>query len=285
MNIFVIDSAGVVGHAVALYFQQQGHQVTGYSEKPFDLVNTVSGSLMDAERIGREVQQGDYDAVIYCAAIVNEAAEADKAGALFINAYLPHFLEKLTEGTKTVVVHRSTDCIFSGEKGGYTLQDLPDAKSFYARTKVLGELVNQKDITIRTSLVGPDYNKSGSSLFNWFYNQQGEVNGFANAIWTGLTTIEFARQIEHLLQIKAHGLFQLVPDSAISKYELLRLFEKYFPGNRKINRVESRQVDKSLLPENNGCDVTVPGYEAMVKDMAQWIVDHKTLYTNYESTY
>ena len=51
----------------------------------------------------------------------------------------------------------------------------------------LGELVNDKDITIRTSLVGPEEDEAGEGLFNWFYNQKGDVNGFANAIWTGLT--------------------------------------------------------------------------------------------------
>lgn len=113
-----------------------------------------------------------------------------------INSLLLHFLEAVTVETDTVVVHRNTDYIYFGSKGEYCLSDWPDATSFYARSKALGELNNEKDITIRTSLIGPETEENGSGMFNWFYNQTGEVNGFANAIWTGLITIEFAREIE-----------------------------------------------------------------------------------------
>ena len=227
MNLLVIDSSGMVGHVVAMFMQEQGHNVTGYSEKTFEPINTIVGLLYDVERIKREVNTGKYDAVIYCAAIINESAETDKARAVFINSYLPHFLEQITVGTKVKVVCRSTDCIFSGERGRYTLDDTPDAKSFYARTKAIGEVINDKDITIRTSLIGPEYDKAGTGLFNWFFHQNGGVNGFVNTIWTGMTTLEFARQIEYLLVNNMHGLFQLVPEYAINKYDLLVLFEKY----------------------------------------------------------
>ena len=82
-----------------------------------------------------------------------------------------------------------------GKAGAESAEDSADAASFYARSKALGEINNDKDITIRTSLVGPEEDENGGGLFNWFYNQKGDVNGFANAIWTGLTTIEFARGV------------------------------------------------------------------------------------------
>jgi len=193
-----------------------------------------------------------------------------------VNSLLPHFLEAITAGTDTVIVHRSTDCIFSGEKGKYTLSDWPDSASFYARSKALGELDNDKDITIRTSLIGPEMDEMGKGLFNWFYNQTGEVNGFANAIWTGLTTIEFSREIEWLLKNKKNGIFQLVPDYAIGKYDLLLLFQKYYPGERIINRVENKRVDKSLVPACG--ELQVPDYESMIVEMRQWTDNHKELY-------
>lgn len=279
MKILVIDAAGTVGHAVALYFKEHGHTVTGYGKAA--PVDTIQGSLFDTEKIREEVSNGSYDAVINCSAVINQDAEADKASAAFINAYLPHFLEKLTENTGTVLVHRSTDCIFSGKRGGYTSSDVPDAESFYARTKAVGEVINDKDITIRTSLIGPETDENGGSLFNWFYNQKGEVDGFANAIWTGLTTVEFAREIEALLLQKAHGLFQLVPDYAISKYELVTIFEKYFPGGRVIKRIENNKVDKSLVQELNGYELSIPDYEKMISDMKEWIDKHERIYPHY----
>ena len=281
MKILILDSDSMVGHVVALFLEEHGHDVTGYSARPTGIVKTVVGNLHDTAKIAALLNGDEYDAIINCSAIVNQDAENDKAEAAFVNTYLPHYLEKITEGTNTVVVHRSTDCIFSGEKGNYKLSDIPDAISFYARTKAVGEIDNDKDITVRTSLIGPERERDGNGLFNWFYNQTGEVNGFANAIWTGLTTIEFSREIEMLLEMKAHGVFQLVPDYSIGKYELLLMFDKQFPAERRIIKVNNKRVDKSLIQETNGYPVVIPSYETMIAEMCSWIQNHKELYIYY----
>lgn len=265
MKILVLDSKGMVGHVIKTYFAEQHHDVV-----IFDDITDFSG----LEKI---IAQGFFDAVINCSAIINQDAEADKAEAVKVNALLPHFLESVTNDTNTVVVHRSTDCIFSGDKGNYTLADWPDATSFYARSKALGELINDKDITIRTSLIGPETDNNGTGLFNWFYHQSGEVNGFVNAIWTGLTTIEFAKEIEWLLVNKKHGLLQLVPEYPISKYELLLLFDKYYPGNRTVNRIDNKRVDKSLAPVCGG--ILVPDYQTQISEMRKWTDAHKDIYS------
>ena len=271
MNIFVLGCTGVVGHAIALYFKEAGHEVhCGDVTLSYDKVH-----------LKKTIEELQPDAVINCTAIVNQAAEEDKAGAAYLNAYLPHLLEHLTVGTKTVVVHRSTDCIFSGAKGQYTLEDWPDAKSFYARTKAVGELDNDKDITIRVSLIGPAQDEEDGSLLNWFLRQEDDVKGFANAIWTGLTTLEYAKTIESLLNQKAHGVFQAAPKTPISKYELLKLFEKHFPGDRSIVKVENSRVDKSLIPYWGEYDVQTPDYEEQIIEMKRWIEKHPGLYPSY----
>ena len=268
MKILVLGSKGVVGHAIALYFIEAGHEV-------------ICSNDTSADGLMRLLVEISFDAIINCTAIVNQAAEEDKAGATYLNAYLPHLLEQLTAGTETIIVHRSTDCIFSGEKGQYTLDDWPDAKSFYARTKAVGELNNDKDITIRVSLIGPSQDKEDGSLLNWFLNQKGEVKGFANAIWTGLTTLEYAKTIERLLRMKAHGVFQAAPNDSISKYELIKLFEESFPGGRTIVKVENNRVDKSLVPFWGDYDIHIKGYIEQVAEMKTWINKHPGLYPAY----
>lgn len=258
----------MVGHVVSMYMAEQGHEITNYVER-----SLYSDDYTD---LSKDILTGDYDAIINCTAIINQDADADKVSAIKINSLLPHFLESVTAELKTIVVHRSTDCIFSGKKGNYLLNDWPDADSFYARSKALGEIINEKDITIRTSLIGPETDVNGKGLFNWFYNQKGTVNGYANAIWTGLTTIEFAKEIEWLLKNNRHGIFQLVPDNSIGKYDLIILFEKYYSGNRTINRVNNKRVDKSLVPVCGG--LIVPDYEAQIAEMRKWTDDHKDIY-------
>ena len=271
MKIYILGCTGVVGHAVAAYFKETGHELQCGGEEV----------AYDAEGLKAVIDDFQPDAIINCTAIVNQAAEEDKARAAYLNAYLPHLLESLTADTNTVVVHRSTDCIFSGAKGQYTLVDTPDAKSFYARTKAVGELDNDKDITIRVSLIGPAQDEADGSLLNWYLNQKGEVKGFANAIWTGLTTLEYAKTIESLLNQKAYGVFQAAPDAYISKYELIKIFEKYFPGGRTIIKVDNNRVDKSLVPYWGDYDIQIKGYEEQIAEMKEWIEKHPDLYPAY----
>ncbi len=257
LKLLIIDTAGMAGSAMAKYMRQHGHDVTPYDD-----------DLFDRGKIGERLDCGRFDAVINCAAIVNRHADEEPDRAVYINAYLPHYLAALTKGTRTVVVHRSTDCVFSGEKGSYTVNDRPDGQSIYARTEALGEIINEKDLTIRTSLIGV-HRRDGEGLLDWFLRQRGEVKGYANAVWTGISTLEFARQTENLIERKAHGLIHLVPDRSISKYELLCLFEKYFPAGRKIVRWENDRVDKSLIPFTGGYSLNMPGYEEMIEEISR----------------
>lgn len=271
----------MVGHTIALYFMEHHHEVLGYDSIDGPFIEQTTGNLHDEVCLHNCIDSFKPDAIINCTAVVNQAAEEDKAEASFVNVYMPHLLEKWTAGSKTVVVHRSTDCIFSGARGQYTLQDIPDAKSYYARTKAIGELINEKDITIRVSLIGPALTESDGSLLNWLLQQEGDVRGFANAIWTGLTTLEYAKTIENLLNQKAHGLFQAAPLTSVSKYNLLKLFEKYFPGCRNIVKVDNARVDKSLVPCWGGYDITVKNYEEQVIEMKDWIQTHSNIYPEY----
>lgn len=281
MKILIIGCNSMVGHVVALYFKESGHNVTGIDNERMNFIDTLVVDFHDTQFISNFLKKESFDAVINCTAVINQNAENEKAEAVFINGYFPHFLESVTKEMQTVVVHRSTDCIFSGKRGQYSLNDTPDGTSFYARTKAIGELNNEKDITIRTSLVGPEYEENGSGLFNWFFRQSGALNGYANSIWTGITTIEYAREIEWLLTHKAYGIFQLVPDKAISKYELLMLFEKNFPSGRKVNKINNDRVDKSLNQSVQGYNIEIPSYEKMIKEMNEWIYKHSSIYTNY----
>ena len=281
MKYLVLGSNNMVGHVVALFLIEHGNDVLGYDDLPSPLFHSIGASLYDLRALKACIVKGSFDAVINCTTVINEFAEQDKAEAAFINAFIPHYLEKITVGTQTIVVHRSTDCIFSGKRGRYQLSDTPDADSFYARTKAIGEIINSKDITIRTSLVGPELNPSGAGLLNWFMGQTGQINGFTKAIWTGLSTVEFSKEIDSLVRMRAHGLFQCVPATSISKYDLLKLFAKAMCVDKQIIPVENRLVDKSLVQSIEDYQLKIPSYENMMTQMAEWITQHKNLYPHY----
>ena len=178
-------------------------------------IGSDTGNAMDAGFVRELIGVGRYDVVINCIGILNQFAEEKKATAAYLNAFFPHQLAEITDGTDTQVIHMSTDCVFSGERGSYTETDLKDGTTFYDRSKALGELEDEKNITLRNSIVGPDLNPKGIGLLNWFMQQKGEVHGFTKAMWTGQTTLQLAKTMEAAAKEKAHGLYNTVPDTSI----------------------------------------------------------------------
>lgn len=177
----------------------------------------------------------------------------------------------------------STDCVFSGASGNYTEDSLRDGTTFYDRTKALGELEDDKNITLRNSIVGPDINPEGIGLLNWFMKQNGEIKGYTKAMWTGMTTLQLAKIMEKAAEEKAYGLYNMVPDCNISKFDLLGLFNKYLKGGKtKILPFDGFIADKTLIRTRFDFGMTVPDYETMVSEMAQWMFEHKDLYPHYD---
>jgi len=176
----------------------------------------------------------------------------------------------------------STDCVFSGKKGKYTESDMPDGDTIYDRTKALGELKDNKNVTFRNSVVGPDINKNGIGLLNWFMKEKGPVNGYKNTLWTGLTTLQLAKAMEQVSKESVHGLFNMVYKEPISKLNLLILFNKYLRNNKIIiMSSDGAVIDKSLKRTNFDFNYIIPDYEKMVYEMAVWIKNHKDLYPHY----
>lgn len=282
MKFFIIGCNGMAGHIIALYLKEQGHDVVGFARSKSDFVKTIIGDAFDTTLIAKSIKDANYDTVINCIGMLNQYAENDKAAATFLNGYFPHFLVKVTKNSGTQVIHMSTDCVFSGNTGPYTESSFPDGTTFYDRSKAIGEINNQKDLTLRNSIVGPDIKKHGIGLLNWFMQQQGEVNGYTGAMWTGQTTLQLAKTMEAAAKAKVCGLINAVPCCNISKYELLKLFNNYLrDGDLKINPIEGIVADKTLVRTNNDFDYQIPDYDCMVKEMATWMKDHKELYPHY----
>jgi len=283
MKFLVLGCNGMAGHIISLYLKEQGHDVSGFARSKSAFVPTIIGDASNTELLRGAITAGKYDAVINAIGLLNQFAENNQAAAANLNSCLPHFLADITADTHTQIIHMSTDCVFSGKTGGYTEQSLPDGVTFYDRSKALGELNDSKNLTLRNSIVGPDIKASGIGLLNWFMLQTGpSVNGYIGAVWTGQTTLQLAKTMEAAAKERAHGLVNAVPDSSITKYDLLKLFNKYLRGSKlTINPVNGVVADKSLIRTNFNFAYKIPDYETMVAELADWMKAHKSLYPHY----
>lgn len=283
MKILVLGCNGMAGHLISLYFKEKGHEVVGFARQQSQLLDsTIIGDASDMALIKKVIEEGNYDAVINCIGLLNQFAENNKAMAVLLNGYLPHYLVELTKDTKTRILHMSTDCVFAGNDGPYYEDTLPNGASFYDRSKAMGEFNNDKDLTFRNSIIGPDVKASGIGLFNWFMKQEGPIGGFTGAIWTGVTTYTLAQAMEAALKENLTGLYNLVNNTSINKFDLCSLFNKYFrAGEVEINPNDKLQLDKTLKCTRTDFSFRVPSYEQQIKDMREWVDAHPLLYPHY----
>lgn len=274
----------MAGHMISLYLKEQGYEVDGFAREESRFVRTIVGDARNLQTVRKTIEEGQYDVVVNCIGLLNKFAENDHEAAVFLNAYFPQFLAKVTAHNPTQIIHISTDCVFSGSRGGYQETDLPDGELFYDRSKALGELVNKKDITFRNSIIGPDLKKDGIGLVNWFMQQKGRVKGYKNAIWTGQTTLQLAKTIENAAIQRVHGLYNMVPEESISKYDMLVLFNQYLRKEPiEIEPEENFRIDKSLRRTNyERFSYKIPVYEEQIRELGEWMRKHREEYPHYE---
>lgn len=284
MKFLILGCNGMAGHTISLYLKEQGYEVDGFAREKSRFVRTFVGDARDLKTVRKVIEDGQYDAAVNCIGLLNKFAENNHEAAVFLNSYFPQFLAGITAHTSTQIIHISTDCVFSGSRGSYTESDLPDGELFYDRSKALGELANKKDITFRNSIVGPDLKKDGIGLVNWFMQQKGRVKGYKNAMWTGQTTLQLAKTIENAAIQHVHGLYNMVPEKCISKYDMLILFNQYLRKEPiEITPEENFRIDKSLKRTNfERFSYKIPGYEKQVRELGEWMRKHREQYPHYE---
>ena len=257
MKILVLGASGMLGNAVyRLLSEKSGLEVRGTVRSTAAMRNfrsELAGNLI----CGVDVEQSDAligllererpTVVINCVGLVKQLADAENPlNAVPINTLLPHRLAKICALLGARLVHVSTDCVFSGAKGGYTEDDLPDAVDLYGRSKQLGEVAYPNSVTLRTSIIGHEL-QSSHGLINWFLQQETRCKGYTNAIFSGLPTVVLARVIRDyvLCNPSLQGIYH-VAAMPISKFALLTTVAEIYQKKITIEPDNALVIDRSL---------------------------------------
>jgi dTDP-4-dehydrorhamnose reductase len=285
MEVLVLGASGMAGHMIAIYLQEQGYRVTGFARTSLSFCDTIIGDATSQKSVRNAVTSKPFDAVINCVGMLNKTVDYNVADGIYLNSYLPHYVVSCLQGTTTRVIHLSTDCVFSGKQGRYREDSIKDGETLYDITKSLGEINDNTNLTFRTSIIGPDMRHDGVGLLNWFLQHRGPVFGYTDAIWTGVSTYTLAQAIDAALQEKLTGLYHLVNNSMIAKYDLLRLFNRIIRQEPiEIIPSDAVKVDKSLVNNRTDFSFRVPTYEQMMLDTGAWILAYCELYPHYEGS-
>jgi dTDP-4-dehydrorhamnose reductase len=283
-KVLILGSAGLIGHQVYNYLKNgDNYELYNISYRNKIQNDTILLNARDEKNFIDKIIDIRPQYIVNCIGILISGSDVDPENAIFINSYLPHRLTRLADKIKARLIHISTDCVFSGDKKkSYVETDQKDGRGIYAKTKGLGEVISDKHLTLRTSVVGPELKKDGEELFHWFMKQSGEVPGYTKSIWSGVTTIELAKAVKWSIDRHITGLYHVTNNSSISKYDLLKLFQKYTKKDINIKPCTGKDVDKNFIDTRLLMDYEIPSYDQMILDMVSLIANKRSLYSQYK---
>ena len=281
MSILIIGGSGMLGHKL---YQRLSTE--------FEVFATVRSDIAAIERFGifnthsifpdvdvanvaavrRVIEIVRPECIVNCVGVVKQNPTlADKIRTLTINSIFPNQLAQLSAELDFRLITISTDCVFDGKVGNYSESDEANARDLYGMSKFLGEVIEGRSLTIRTSIIGRELSTS-HSIVEWFLtHRSGTVDGYTKAKYSGFPTIELADTITNLINNfpDLNGLLHISSDP-ISKYDLLTLVNKHFDANVSIIPSEAVVVDRSLDSSRfkTLTGFSSPDWESMVARMA-----------------
>ena len=258
MRVCVLGHRGMLGHVVARYLRERGCVVT-----------TVSCKFSENNPAYlREIEAAAPEWCINCTGL---RAGANVPGSLLfeVNAMLPQHCAQALRG-RARFLQASTDGVFRPDSKDRTCDEKSDATDDYGISKRTAEeaVISNRGVVVRCSIIGPELGEP-RSLLGWFLNQTGEVNGYTNHLWNGITTLEWAKVCWELISGNADAEGTVTQPGiwpVISKYEVLQLIEKVWGLKEKVRPVQAPvAVTRTLVPTSQR-----PALEQQLRELRTW---------------
>lgn len=257
MKVLVIGASGMIGSTVLRVLSEHKKWEVFGSVRDASVKRFFPATIGERLLAGIDVEQPDSlvkvldqirpDVVVNCAGLTKHKSEAeDPLISIPINTLMPHRLAGLCKLVGARLIHVSTDCVFSGEKGNYSEDDFADARDVYGKSKALGEVDYPHAITLRTSTIGHEL-QSTYGLLDWFLSQEGRCKGYTRAVFSGLPTVVFAQVVRDVVipRTELSGLYH-VAAQPIDKFSLLKLIAEVYGKTIDIMPDDKLVIDRSL---------------------------------------
>ena len=249
--------------------ESKAFQVYDITRNKEERINNFECDLTNFNSLFEIIKEIKPKYIVNCIGVLIKGSNNNPSNAILLNAFFPHKLVEFSKIVGAKLIQISTDCVFDGSKGSYIETDSKTAQDIYGLSKSLGEINDSENLTLRTSIIGPELKKDGEGLFSWFINQKGEVNGFNESIWGGVTTLVLSDVIIKSIKDNLTGIIHVTNGEPISKFNLLNLIkEKFNLTNIKLVSIPGKKSDKSLKTNYNYFDI--PSYEKMIDDMMKF---------------
>jgi dTDP-4-dehydrorhamnose reductase len=228
-------------------------------------LNGVSTALLNLESLSeleRQLETIQPKIVIHTAGLTSvEKCESDPILARRSNVHLAVNLAKLCALNKIPFAHMSTDHLYSGSSE-FSDESLPISPiNVYGKTKAEAEQMVQEEnpdaLIIRTNFYGwgTSYRQSLSDFIIHTLHSNKQLELFDDVFFTPMLAESLAEAAHDLIALKAKGVFNIVGNERLSKFDFgLRLANKFNFNERliKATKISShphlvkRPLDMSL---------------------------------------
>ena len=281
MRVLILGANGMLGHAACAGLRAE-HDVVGtcrgaFADHPRLAAFLPAGACVEGfdagapDALERAFDVARPDVVLNCIGVVKQKREGKQAvPSIQVNSLFPHELAAFADTVGAKLIQVSTDCVFSGQRGGMDESAVPDPIDLYGRSKLLGEVTYSPHLTIRTSMIGRELG-TASGLLEWFLTTRGRTaRGYTNAFFSGLTTRALVRVLSQALSARPGltGLYH-VASERVSKYDLLVRVNEALGLGVLVEPDEHFRCDRSLNGTRFVAEtgVRIPGWEEMIDDL------------------
>lgn len=251
MRLLVLGGSGMLGRAAALWLLPRFDDVlVSYRGAPPAGVPPERLVSFDASRDDvANLPAADW--LFNAIGLVKQRTDVSDEEMWDVNARFPKRLAASAERRGARLVHVTTDCVYSGRRGGYVESDPHDAADVYGRSKSAGEAPSA--MNLRTSIVGEEAARR-LALLEWVRGSAPDpVPGYTNHVWSGMTTLQLVTLFERIVRedLFAPGL-RHVFTAPISKRALVEeIVRVYGVGKRVVPVAAPVAIDRSLESEHD----------------------------------
>jgi dTDP-4-dehydrorhamnose reductase len=217
MKVLITGASGQLGRALQRRFEE--HDVLALSREALDVTDRQAVLALANEGL---------DTIIHAGAMTNvDGCERDPEAAYLANALGTQNLALLAQQARAVMLYVSTDYVYDGRKGApYWEWDATNPLSVYASSKLAGEwfvqnLLDRFYIARTAWVYGP-----GGTNFPRKIIELSERHPELSVVTTesGHPTYapHLADGIYRMLQSRAYGLYHLVNEGCVSRYDFAR---------------------------------------------------------------
>ena len=192
--------------------------------------------------------------VIHTAGLTNvEKCEMHPTLAFQINVELSMVMARVTRDLGIPLIHISTDHLFDGSKGMMTEEDILNAVNVYGKTKGIAENavlnINPNALIVRTNFYGwgTTYRQSFSDHIINSLRQNKVISLFEDVYYTPILTENLINIIHDLIDKKAFGIYNVVSDDRVSKYDFGVLIAEKFSLNKSLIRKSTIKSQSNLV--------------------------------------